>query len=180
MNLPNFFSIIRLISVIVFLFLFYYNEIFYSLILLTLSAISDLLDGLLARTLKQQTKIGSFLDPLADKVLIITTFTIFMMKNYIPWWFFGAVLSREILVASGWIISYQYHLKSVDFIKPRFLGKMSMFFQMSTMVLVILNQYLKDFYLSKITGKLFFITSILAIISLIDYIIYGRRIYQNQ
>jgi cardiolipin synthase len=147
---------------------------------LTFSAVSDLLDGFLARVLKQQTKLGSFLDPLADKVLIITTFTIFMMKNCIPWWFFSAVLAREVIVASGWIISYQYHHKSTDFIKPRLLGKISMFFQMSTMVLVILNLYFKDFYLSKITEKLFFITPIIAVISIVDYIVYGRRIYQNQ
>lgn len=173
---PNIISTFRLISVIIFLILFSYNEIFLALVVLFISSISDILDGFLARVLKQKTKLGSFLDPLADKVLIITTFILLMIKKYIPWWFFSLVLAREVLVVSGWIISWQ-NVKTLE-VKPRLLGKISIFLQMSTMVLVILNAYYKNNFIFLLISKLYIITSIFAFISLIDYIFYARRLYK--
>ncbi|MFN3551108.1 MAG: CDP-alcohol phosphatidyltransferase family protein [Endomicrobiia bacterium] len=177
-TLPNIVSFLRLISVIIFLLLFYYGRIYYAIIILIFSAITDLLDGFLARVLNQQTPIGSFLDPLADKILVIVTFTIFMIKNYIPWWFFSIIIVREILVSSGWIVIYQY--KSTITTKPRFSGKVSIFFQMTTMVLVIFNLYFKNYFLLTFIHKLFLITSFLAIVSIIDYTLYARKIYMKK
>ncbi len=177
-TLPNIISFLRLISVIIFLLLFYCGKIYSAIIILIFSAITDLLDGFLARVLNQQTPIGSFLDPLADKILIITTFTIFMIKNYIPWWFFSIVIFREILVSSGWVIVYQY--KTTVTTKPRFSGKISIFFQMTTMVLVILNLYFKSYLILNLIEKLFLITSFLAVFSMIDYTLYARKIYRKK
>lgn len=177
-NIPNIISLSRLFLVIIFLILFYYDKIYYSLIILAFSAITDLLDGFLARMLKQQTPFGSFLDPLADKIFIITTFTIFMIKNYIPWWFFSIVIVREILVSSGWVIVYQY--KAIITTRPRFSGKISIFFQMTTIIVVIFSLYSPKCIFSSILNSMFFVTSLLAIVSMIDYIVYGRKIYRGK
>jgi cardiolipin synthase len=75
--IPNTISIIRLISIIPTLWLFLRGEFFWTLILMMVSTISDGLDGYLARKFNLASRIGSLLDPIADKVLISTFFIVY-------------------------------------------------------------------------------------------------------
>lgn len=176
-NLPNFFTILRLLSTIIFLFLFFTEKFMLASIFLIFSAITDFLDGFFARILKQKTTFGSFLDAFVDKMLVITTLIALMLKNLIPIWFFTAIIVRETLVSAGWIITYQKKFSLSA--KPRFLGKISIVLEMITMIVVILNTHLKEKILSEISNELFFMTIIFVIGSLIDYIAFARRIYQQ-
>lgn len=173
-TIPNFLTFTRIILTISFIVLFLEEQILKSIILLGLSIVTDFLDGFLARILKQKTKFGSFIDPLADKILIITTLLILISKNILPWWFFTIVISREILVSAGWLITYQ-HTMSLS-AKPRFLGKVSVGLEMIVMILIILNGYYKINIINDIINEMFLVTSIFVLGSLIDYIIYSRRL----
>ncbi len=173
-TIPNILSILRLFFVILFLFTFGYEKFKTAIILLSISILTDFFDGLLARALKQKTKLGSFLDPLADKFLIITATIILMAKNFLPWWFFCIIITREIMVSAGWIIIYQHNTSL--YTKPRFLGKVSISLEMITIIMAIFNTYLKLNPVTKSIQELFVITSVFAVSSLVDYIIYARRI----
>jgi cardiolipin synthase len=174
-TIPNLLSALRLCLTFIFIFLLWENKIIDSILVLVISVITDFIDGLFARLLKQKTKIGVFLDPFADKILVISLLVVLMIKNYLPWWFFSIIILREILVAAGWIITYQHTLQS--FPKPRFLGKISIGLEMITLIIVILNAYLQYETISNITNEMFFLTSIFAVGSLVDYIGYARKIF---
>ncbi|MCS7231945.1 MAG: CDP-alcohol phosphatidyltransferase family protein, partial [Elusimicrobiota bacterium] len=119
----------------------------------------------------------SFLDAFVDKMLIITTFIILAFKNLIPLWFFTIIIVRETLISAGWMVTYQRVFSF--YVKPRFLGKVSVALEMFVMILIIMNLYLKEKILSEILNELFFLTAIFVIGSLIDYIIFARKIYQK-
>src|SRR6202163_2914880 len=69
-----------------------------ALILFVLAGLSDGLDGLLARTLKQQTVLGQYLDPIADKLLLSTMFLVLSILHKIPWKFTVLVFSRDLTI----------------------------------------------------------------------------------
>src|ERR1700749_1915065 len=76
---------------------------FWALTLFVLAGLSDGLDGLLARTLHQQTLLGQYLDPIADKLLMSTMFLVLSIEHQIPWKYTLVVFSRDvsILIISG-------------------------------------------------------------------------------
>jgi phosphatidylglycerophosphate synthase len=77
-----------------------------ALILFVLAGFSDGLDGLLARTLKQQTTLGQYLDPIADKLLLSTVFLVLSILHQIPWKFTVLVFSRDISILAASAVLY--------------------------------------------------------------------------
>ena len=95
MNIPNFLSLLRIILVPL-LVIFLINKAFLkALILFTALGVTDALDGFLARILKQQTVLGSYLDPIADKILITSCFLALAILKVIPGWLAVIVISRS-------------------------------------------------------------------------------------
>jgi cardiolipin synthase len=111
MNLPNTISIIRIIITPVLILSIINGFTKQALILFILAAISDFLDGFLARRFKSETIIGSYLDPIADKILISTTYLVFFYEGYISYWITVIVITRDILILIGSIISFFLHKK---------------------------------------------------------------------
>lgn len=176
-TLPNIISILRICLTALFIIMFSYNRFKFAIVLLLILIFSDFLDGFLARILKQKTKLGSFLDPLADKTFVISVITVLMLRQYIPWWFFSIILAREVLVIAGWIITYQQ--TTVLAAKPRFLGKISVCLEMITSACVIVNITVQWNVINEIINELFFLTSVFVLGSLVDYIYHARKIYQR-
>jgi CDP-diacylglycerol--glycerol-3-phosphate 3-phosphatidyltransferase len=101
-----------------------------------------MIDGYIARTKKQKTVIGSFLDPLADKLLITISLVCLSMQNIpqdyrIPIWVLIAVISRDIILVAGstLLVVTKHHIEIV----PSKLGKFTTLFQMLTIVTVLLH-----------------------------------------
>lgn len=107
--------------------------------LLSAGVLSDALDGFLARILKCQTEIGRFLDPLADKLLLLSGFIGLLWVSELPYhppvWFTVAVVFRDLVVVIGLIVLTLFARKPE--IKPNLLGKMTTFFQMLTLLAVL-------------------------------------------
>lgn len=103
----------------------------YAFTLFFSAAITDVLDGTLARWRKEQTFLGAALDPLADKVLLLSSFcTLACIKTplfAIPWWFFAVVLLKEVIVCGGAFMLYL--VKGRLDIRPTWLGKMTTLIQ---------------------------------------------------
>lgn len=104
-----------------------------AIVLFLIAAITDLLDGYLARKWKQETKLGACLDPLADKLLIITCYAALVYAPIegltLPGWFLCIVLVKEIILLLG--AFYFAILKHEVEVRPTLLGKFAMFVQSS-------------------------------------------------
>ncbi|HEY4053356.1 MAG TPA: CDP-alcohol phosphatidyltransferase family protein [Terriglobales bacterium] len=109
-----------------------------ALILFIIAGLSDGLDGLLARRLHQQTLLGQYLDPIADKMLLSTVFLVLSIIHQIPWKFTVMVFSRDIciLLVSGVL----YTIAGLRDFRPSMFGKANTFSQLAAVVFVILLQ----------------------------------------
>ncbi|SDW45596.1 cardiolipin synthase [Amycolatopsis xylanica] len=99
-NVPNLLSILRLALVPVFLWLLLGpEEDGWALALLMFSALTDWLDGKLARWLNQMSRLGQLLDPAADRLFILATLVAFLIRDIVPWWVVAPLVLREAVLA---------------------------------------------------------------------------------
>src|SRR6202171_2395983 len=107
-----------------------------ALILFVLAGFSDGLDGLLARTLKQQTVLGQYLDPIADKLLLSTMFLVLSILHKIPWKFTVLVFSRDISILAASAVLYA--IAGLRDFRPSIFGKANTFAQVAAVFFVML------------------------------------------
>lgn len=103
-----------------------------------LSMLTDALDGIVARAFKQQTTLGSFLDPLADKLLLVSAFIVIGYVEKIALGVVILVVSRDIFMALGWIILQVFSNNTLT-VKPSILGKLTTAFQMLTIICCLIE-----------------------------------------
>lgn len=97
-TVPNQITLLRLGFLPFFLILISYERYKWALLVLVVAGFSDGIDGLLARTLNQRSALGAYLDPIADKLLLSSSFIILAFKKEIAWWLTIMVFSRDILI----------------------------------------------------------------------------------
>jgi cardiolipin synthase len=107
------------------------------LILIVIAGASDWLDGVLARRLHQQTRLGEYLDPIVDKLLLSTLFIVLSFRTIIPWRYTVVVLSRDLCILVVAAVLYQVGLR--DF-RPGALGKISTLCQIAAVIFVLLEK----------------------------------------
>ena len=166
MNLPNLLTTLRLLLLPLFLLLLVYRRPGPALAVLLLAALSDALDGLLARWLNQKTAIGSFLDPLADKLLSVSGFVALTLIGPIPPWFVIVVISRDVLISLGALVLY-LHDGRLE-IAPSLTGKAAMLGQFATLVLTVLLQL--DAPVERLWLAVMALTATLTIVSGLQYL----------
>lgn len=99
LTVPNIISLARLAAVPLFAVLLSRGEDSWALVVLALSGISDWLDGLLARALHQESRLGKLLDPAADRLFILVTVIALAVRDLVPWWLVIALFLRDLLLA---------------------------------------------------------------------------------
>jgi cardiolipin synthase len=136
MTLANKITILRIITIPVFaiLLLQEYNTV--AAVLFAFSAITDIVDGAVARGLKQKTVLGSYLDPLADKLLLGAAYVTLAHERLAPMWVFVVVFSRDLLILLGWNVLYI--LTQNKTLTPRWPGKLTTFSQMAAALFLML------------------------------------------
>ena len=136
MNIPNFLSLLRIILVPVIVIFLIQGLYAKALIIFVIAGITDALDGALARLLNKQTELGSFLDPLADKILLSTSFISLAIFGLIPSWLAVIVISRDFIILLGLLI---LSMMSVTYeIKPVFVSKVTTTLQIATVFFALL------------------------------------------
>ena len=106
MTLPNLISIARLFAVPLAVWLILRERLDLAFYLFCLAGLSDAIDGYLARVLKAQTTLGRYLDPLADKVLLVSIFVTLGYAARIDYWIVILVVSRDVMIVGGFAIAY--------------------------------------------------------------------------
>ncbi|MDP3038265.1 MAG: CDP-alcohol phosphatidyltransferase family protein, partial [Deltaproteobacteria bacterium] len=106
LNLPNLLSIARIISIPLLIILLIDQLYCWALVVFIGAAVSDAVDGLLARLLHQRTVLGSYLDPAADKLLSASSFITLAILNILPGWLAVIVISRDVIICLGILILF--------------------------------------------------------------------------
>ena len=137
MNLANWITILRILFVPIVVILLAYGWKSTALLLFCLAGITDGVDGYIARTRKIKTELGSILDPLADKFLLISSFIMLTIKNpkLIPLWFTIIIISREFVIVMGAVI-IQFITNNFK-AKPTVIGKSTTGFQILTCLIAL-------------------------------------------
>jgi cardiolipin synthase (CMP-forming) len=135
-TVPNQITLLRLGFLPFFLILISYEEYKWALLILVVAGLTDGIDGLLARYLNQKSALGAYLDPIADKLLLSSSFVILAMAKKVAWWLTIMVLSRDVLllvVAAVIILISGYRP-----FPPSIYGKLTTFFQIVFVFAVVL------------------------------------------
>jgi cardiolipin synthase len=177
MNLPNAITIIRILLIPLFLYKVIQGEMVFATIVYLTAAVSDGLDGFIARFWNLKTKLGTFLDPMADKLLVTASFLSLSMIKIVPLWITLAVISRDIIIVGGSLLIYL--IKHELTIRPQPIGKVTTFFQFSYILLVLLGSAFVIPFLSKLYNPMLLITGGLTIISLAVYILDGVKALED-
>jgi cardiolipin synthase len=146
-----------------------------ALILFVLAGMSDGLDGLLARTLKQQTVLGQYLDPIADKLLLSTMFLVLSILHKIPWKFTVLVFSRDLTILL--VSALLYAIAGLRDFRPSIFGKANTFAQVAAVFFVLLMEINKSRWVA--IARLTFLRATFAftIISAMHYVLLvGQRL----
>ena len=134
-NLPNTITVFRILCVPVFVNLLIYDQFGYALVVFFSAVVSDGLDGLIARVFNQRSRLGMYLDPLADKLLLISAFITLSILRLVPIWLTTIVVSRDLLLAVGTLLLHLLSLH-VD-IQPSWLGKVTTVLQFGYVVVML-------------------------------------------
>lgn len=137
MTLANKITVLRILTIPIFIIVLLQGHLPAARWIFFLCISSDALDGAIARFRGERTRLGTFLDPLADKLLLVATFIAFTYLGWIPVWIFITVLSRDLLIVLGWAIVYI--LTGNSNIEPRILGKITTALQMITALGLLVN-----------------------------------------
>lgn len=105
MNIPNFISLARLFAVPLAVWLILRGRYDLAFWLFVAAGISDGIDGYLARRLNAQTKLGRYLDPIADKTMLVCTFVALAVVAKLPMWLVILVVSRDVMIVGGVILA---------------------------------------------------------------------------
>lgn len=109
-----------------------------ALLLFAVAGVSDGLDGFLAKQFQWQSRLGSILDPLADKLLLMASFTSLTILGFIPWWLLLAVIARDVIIVTGGL-AYHYLIGRFE-LMPLWSSKINTFLQIALVLLVIIQQ----------------------------------------
>ncbi|MFH0974727.1 MAG: CDP-diacylglycerol--glycerol-3-phosphate 3-phosphatidyltransferase [Spirochaetota bacterium] len=138
MNLPNALSILRIVLIPLFLYLIFNSHVeerIWSLVVFITASLTDILDGWSARKFGQETSLGKFLDPLADKFLVISAITAFIILDpLIPFWMLLIIVLRDLLLT---LMRY-LAIKRKSTLKTTKSAKIKTAFQMVSIIIIIM------------------------------------------
>ncbi|PJZ50178.1 CDP-diacylglycerol--glycerol-3-phosphate 3-phosphatidyltransferase [Leptospira saintgironsiae] len=137
-NLPNALTVLRVASLPFFIWFLYQKEQAYhiaALVLFSLASLTDFIDGYLARKWKQETEFGKFLDPLADKIIVVGCFTTFIfLHEQIELWMVILIIGRDMLITTLRYLA----IRLGKSIRTTMLGKVKTAFQMGAIILILI------------------------------------------
>ena len=174
MNIPNLITLLRIILVPVIVILLIQGSFFKALIVFIVAGLSDALDGFLARILKQQTVLGAYLDPIADKALLASSFVTLSVLHIIPSWLAVIVISRDFIILLG--ISVLSIMSITVEIRPAFVSKVTTGLQLITVLLALSVRCLPYEFKAIWSLVLYWGTAFFTILSGLNYMLKGMAL----
>jgi cardiolipin synthase len=177
LTLANQLTIVRIVLIPAFVLLIIYGRLGAALAVFVVAGITDALDGLIARLAGQRTSLGAWLDPMADKLLLVTTFVVLTLPglpltNHLPMWLTVIVISRDVVIVT--IVAVVNLAVGPRTFKPSFLGKSATAAFIVTSVVVMFFNYRRE--TSILVDVAVWSSLALAIASSVDYFIRIKRL----
>jgi len=175
-QLPNAISIVRMFLVVPVVWSLLQLEFGVALVWIAVAGFSDGLDGFLAKHYGWESRLGSILDPLADKLLLVCSFITLTWLGLVPLWLLFAVLVRDLLIVTGGVV-FHYTLGRFE-MEPSRVSKLNTVMQIVFVLAVVF--YHGDFALTPwIIEALAYIVLATTVLSGLDYIlVWGKRAYK--
>jgi cardiolipin synthase (CMP-forming) len=176
-------TLLRLLFVPVFAILVMEQHYRTALAVLLVAALSDLLDGIVARLLKQESALGVALDPIADKIFMTTGYITLALCGALPWWLTIIVLSRDVaIVATALLICLVAGYRPFH---PSLLGKTSTVAQVSALFFAVCHRARVPYIATDVVTIFVYLAAALTLASAVHYVLtlrqqYGRREVEEQ
>jgi cardiolipin synthase (CMP-forming) len=175
MGLANWLTVLRIVLIPVFVLLLVYRRPGLALAVFALAALTDMLDGYVARRRGSQSRLGAFLDPMADKLLLTASFITLTQLRVLPAWITIVVISRDVILIVGALLIHI--LGGRIHPRPTWAGKAATFFQILTVLVGLLVRYARTpagtgaLVLTSVTA----LAAVFTIASGLQYLVHGMR-----
>ena len=174
-TVPNQITLLRLGFLPFFLILISYDHYRWALLVQVLAGLSDGIDGLLARSLNQRSSLGAYLDPIADKLLLSSSFVILAFKQKLAWWLTILILSRDILILT--VAAVIILISGYRPFPPSILGKMATALQIVLVFLIVFEAAYPSPHLAIFNRFLIYAVAVVTVVSGFHYsITIARRL----
>ncbi|VAX05419.1 CDP-diacylglycerol--glycerol-3-phosphate 3-phosphatidyltransferase [hydrothermal vent metagenome] len=176
-DIPNLISILRMLITIPVVWMLLLEQYGIALVLFAVAGFSDGLDGFLAKSYGWESRMGGILDPLADKILLVSCFFALGWLELVPYWLVVVVFFRDLLIAAG-CTAYHFQVSRLDAV-PSLASKLNTLVQIMLVLLVVLDQVFAVLPSGLLVG-LIWITFTTTIFSGVGYAwVWSRRVAIN-
>jgi cardiolipin synthase len=188
-TLPNLLTMLRMVMIPIFVSLLFYQRFYWALAVFMIAGVTDGLDGLLARRFNQKSQLGTILDPIADKLLLVTSFIVLSLPSIspqqeapshlpVPFWVTTAVISRDVFILVGAAaINIVTGFRSF---RPSLLGKINTVVQIFSVVAILIAagipSYISGYYLPTVYVTVF----MLAVLSGVHYVFFATKLLNEE
>src|ERR671924_629932 len=139
MGLANWLTVLRILLIPVFVSLLVYRKPGLALVVFGAAALTDLLDGYVARRQGLSSRLGAFLDPMADKLLLVSSFVTLTWLKALPFWIAAVVISRDLILMGGALAIHMAGGRITP--RPTAAGKLATFFQVVTVLVGLVTPF---------------------------------------
>lgn len=176
MNLANKITMFRILLLPIFVLSYYYDQSgISSLAIFLLGSFSDFLDGYVARKYDMITDFGKFIDPIADKILVLSAFIMFIERGFVEPWVVIVVLFRELLISGFRMLAAKKNIS----IAADIFGKLKTTTQFFSVIFFFLTIILINRNMFIIGKVLLYISVALTVLSMINYLYKNREVFNG-
>ena len=166
MTIPNIITLLRFLMVPAVVYALLVGEMLPAFVIFVIAGLSDGVDGFIARHFDQQSELGAYLDPVADKLLLVTVFIMLAILGYLPQWLAVLVVSRDVLIVMAVLVS-SLMAQPVE-MNPILVSKANTAIQIALLSLVLAELAL-GIRLGELTTILIYVVAALTILSAAAY-----------
>ena len=185
LTIPNLLTFLRMALIPVFAIMLVYHREGWALAVFTIAGVSDGVDGFIARRLKQESELGTIIDPVADKLLMTTAFVMMTLPSVmgtarflpVPFWVTATVIGRDVMIVT--VAGAINVMTGFRGFKPSWLGKASTFVQVVGVIMILIAAVypeLRGFYLPTVYTTV----AAFAVFSGIHYIFYVAKLMRDE
>ena len=175
-TIPNLLTVTRIMLTPGFVMAFVDHRFSLAWVLFAIAGFTDALDGTLARLLKQRSNFGAMLDPLADKILLVTSFICLALQDWIPRWLAVLVVSRDVFIVGGLALLQYSGVDVKRGIRPVWFSKCATLAQIALVLLIMVEHSAEVAYPYANLG-LVGTVALLTVVSGVYYMVVGFRMF---
>ena len=179
LNLPNFLTLLRIVAIPYFLILLEAGQHAQALLIFVLAGVTDALDGAIARLTHTKTTLGAYLDPAADKLLLLSAFIALGFMHVVPRWLVVLVISRDVVVVLGYFLLFTMTQQTME-VQPSVTGKLSTALQLLSVATVLLDLWQHGMVSPPLKLAVFYVTAFVTAVAGLQYMYRGLAWLQRQ